>query len=63
MEAREETLELMFPLKAAKLVCEQLIKAVKFGVLSSSLDHQDVWEHIKSVEDQEAARKLLTVSL
>ena len=46
--------------KAAKLVCQDLIKAVKFGILFSSLDCEHVWKHIQSVEDQEAARNMLT---
>ena len=45
--------------KAAKLVCQHLIEAVKLGVLAESLDRDQVWDHIRSVEDQEAARHAL----
>ena len=45
--------------KAARLVCEDLIEAVKLGVLSESLDAEAVWSHIQCVEDQEAARNSL----
>ena len=45
--------------KAARLVCEDLLEAVKQGVLRQSLDSEAVWRHIQSVEDQEAARNSL----
>lgn len=45
--------------KAAKLVCERLVEAICHGVLVVSLDQKDVWRHLQSVEDQEAARALL----
>ena len=45
--------------KAASLVCERLVEAVGNGILASSLDQGDVWRHLQSIEDQEAARQLL----
>jgi len=45
--------------KAARLICQELIEVVRIGLLGSSLKHEEVWTHIQSVEDQTSARSQL----
>jgi len=45
--------------KASRLICQELMEVVSVGLLGKSLDQRDVWRHVQSVEDQDAARELL----
>ena len=45
--------------KAARLICRELVGVVEQGLLAASLQHEQVLEHIRNIEDQEALRAQL----